>query len=584
VDLPTAAARAAEIVEQDFADFHASFLATTRRVRTLFERRDWAGVRRETVERMRLQSGYVGRSLNEVRGVIGQAGADPAARETWRALKAAYSRQVVGRDDVELAKTFYNSLTRKVFSHVGVDPAIDYQSDDIPLPYKGWEMAAARMYAVRRVDAALAERILADARLDAPFASLEDDARLAAAVIVRAIEERFGGEEIEAVDVLRPVFFRNKGAYLIGRVRRGGEVMPLVLALLHGEDGVVVDAVLSTEEEASVVFSFARWYFHVHVDGPREVIGFLQSILPRKRIAELYNSLGYIKHAKTELYRDFVGEVARAEEPFRVARGQRGLVMAVFTLPAFDWVFKVIRDRFPPQKSTTRWEVMKRYRQVLEQDRVGRMVDFQEFEHLPLPRERFSDELLDELLAAAGDTVRVDGDHVVLDHLYVERRVTPLDVFLQEADAAAAEAAVIDYGQCLRDLAAADVFPGDLLLKNFGVTRHGRVVFYDYDEFSPLVDLDFRRFPEATHPDQEMASEPWFSVEEDDVFPEEMRRFLGLEGRLREVFEEHHAELFEVDFWHRMQAANEGGELIDFFPYPEERRLRPEAEPVAAGA
>lgn len=574
MDLTTAAVRAAEIVEQDFADFHASFLAATRRVRTLFERRDWAGVRQETVERMRLQSSYVGRSLNEVRGVVGRAGADPAARESWQALKAAYSRQVVGRDDVELAKTFFNSLTRKVFSHVGVDPGIDYQSDDIPLPYKGWEMAAARMYAARRIDEALVDRVLADAELDVGFVDRAEDARLATAVIVEAVAGHFGSPEIEALDVLRPVFFRNKGAYLVGRVRRGGDTMPLLFALLHGEGGLVLDAVLPGEDEASVVFSFARWYFHVSVDSPREVIGFLQSILPRKRIAELYNSLGFIKHAKTELYRDLVGEVARADEPFRVARGQRGLVMAVFTLPAFDWVFKVIRDRFPPQKSTTRWEVMKRYRQVLEQDRVGRMVDFQEFEHLPLPRERFSDELLEELLEAAGDTVRVSGDEVVFDHVYAERRVTPLDVYLQEAEPAAAEAAVIDYGQCLRDLAAANVFPGDLLLKNFGVTRHGRVVFYDYDEFSPLVDLDFRRFPESPHADDEMAAEPWFSVEEGDVFPEEMRRFLGLEGRLREVFEEHHAELFEVDFWRRMQAADASGEVIDFFPYGQERRLR----------
>ena len=578
MDLAAAAARAAEIVEQDFADFSASFLAATRRVRTLFERRDWTGVRRETVERMRLQSSYVGRSLNEVRGVMSRAGADPAARETWKALKGAYSRQVVGRDDVELAKTFFNSLTRKVFSHIGVDPAIDYQSEEIPLPYKGWEMAAARMYAVRRVEPALVERILADAALAVPIAHRADDARLAAAAIESGLEKRWGGVEIEALDVLRPVFFRNKGAYLVGRARRDGEVMPLLVALLHEEDGLVVDAVLPTEDEASVVFSFARWYFHVDVDSPREVIGFLQSILPRKRVAELYNSLGYIKHAKTELYRDLVGEVARAEEPFRVARGQRGLVMAVFTLPAFDWVFKVIRDRFPPQKSTTRWEVMRRYRQVLEQDRVGRMVDFQEFEHLPLPRGRFSQELLDELLAAAGDTVRVAGDSVVLDHVYAERRVTPLDVYLQEAEPAAVEAAVVDYGRCLRDLAAANVFPGDLLLKNFGVTRHGRVVFYDYDELSLLGDLDFRRFPEASHPDQEMAAEPWFSVEENDVFPEEMRRFLGLEGRLREVFEEHHGELFEVELWRRMQAANDSGEVIDFFPYEEERRLRPTGE------
>lgn len=582
MDLASAAARAAEIVEQDFADFHASFQAATRRVRTLFERRDWSGVRHETVERMRLQASYVGRALGEVRGVVGRAGADPAGRPAWQALKRAYARQVVGRDDVELAKTFYNSLTRKVFSHVGVDPAIDFQSEDIPLPYKGWEMAAARMYAARRIEPELVERVLADADLAAPFADRAEDARLAARAIEDGVAARFGGPEIEALDVLRPVFFRNKGAYLVGRARRGGEVMPLLFALVHRPEGVVVDAVLPTEDETSIVFSFARWYFHVAVDSPREVIGFLQSILPRKRVAELYNSLGYLKHAKTELYRDLVAEVAAAEEPFRVARGQRGLVMAVFTLPRFDWVFKVIRDRFPPQKSTTRWEVMRRYRQVLERDRVGRMVDFQEFEHLPLPRERFSSALLDELLAAAGDTVRVDDDQVVFDHVYVERRVTPLDVYLQEAPPVDAERAVIDYGRCLRELAAADVFPGDLLLKNFGVTRHGRVVFYDYDELSPLVDLTFRRFPEAADPGDEMAAEPWFSVEEHDVFPEEMRRFLGLDGRLREVFEEHHAELFEVDFWRRHQEASRRGEVIDFFPYRRRRRLRGDAADEAS--
>ena len=593
MELAEAAARAAERIEEGLASYHEEFRAVTREVAGLFGARDWAGIRRKTVERMRLQSAHVGDALGEVRGTLGRAGIDPGAHATWVELKAAFDRQVLGRDDVELAKTFFNSLTRKVFSHVGVDPEIDFQSEDIPFPYRGWEMASARLYSVRRVDAAVVRRVLEDARFATPFRDFEGDAERAAERIGAGIEAAWGAAELEALDVLRPVFYRNKAAYLVGRARRGGgggegegagRLVPLALAVLHGPDGLEVDAVLPTEDEVSILFSFARWYFHADVASPREVIGFLQSILPRKRIAELYLSLGYSKHAKTELYRDLMAVMGGSDERFVVAPGQRGLVMAVFTLPAYEFVFKVIKDRFPPQKTTTRWEVMEKYRRVLEQDRVGRMVDFQEFEHLPLPRERFGDGLLAELLEVAGDTVREDGGEVVFDHVYLERRVTPLDVFLRQAPPEEADAAVGDYGCCLEDLAAANVFPGDLLLKNFGVTRHGRVVFYDYDEFTPLVDCNFRRFPEPADPDQAMSDDPWFSVAEHDVFPEEMRRFLGLEGRLREVFEERHGHLFEVEFWRRTQERIEAGDLLDVFPYREERRLRPQRPAAVASA
>jgi len=584
VELAEAAARAAERIEEGFASYHEAFRGVTREVAGLFGERDWAGVRRKTVERMRLQSARVGEALGEVRALLGRAGIDPGAHATWVALKAAFDRQVLGRDDVELAKTFFNSLTRRVFAHVGVDPEIDFQSEDIPFPYRGWEMASARLYAVRSVDAAVVRRVLEDARFATPFRDLEGDAQRAAARIAAGLAEAWGAAELEALDVLRPVFYRNKAAYLIGRARRGGgdgdrggRLVPLALAVLHRPGGLEVDAVLPTEDEVSILFSFARWYFHADVASPREVIGFLQSLLPRKRIAELYLSLGYSKHAKTELYRDLMAVMGGSDERFVVARGQRGLVMAVFTLPAYEFVFKVIKDRFPPQKTTTRWEVMERYRRVLEQDRVGRMVDFQEFEHLPLPRERFGDELLGELLEVAGDTVREGDGQVVFDHVYVERRVTPLDVFLREAADEEAEAAVADYGRCLEDLAAANVFPGDLLLKNFGVTRHGRVVFYDYDEVTPLAACNFRRFPESADPDQAMSDDPWFSVAEHDVFPEEMRRFLGLEGRLRAVFEERYGHLFEVGFWRRTQERVASGDLLDVFPYRRERRLRRDA-------
>jgi isocitrate dehydrogenase kinase/phosphatase len=577
VELASAVAQGADTIHWAFDDHRQQVRAITRRVQQRFERRDWAGIRHDTVERLGLHSRSVGRVCEILCEQLGESIArNTADRAVWASLKEAYTATILGRDDFELAQTFFNSLTRRVFSHDGVDPSIDFVSDEFPLPYRGWEMASARMYAVRRVDAGVVRKILEDAGLHAPFRDLAGDSALAAERIRQALRERYGSEEVEALDVLRPVFFRNKGAYVIGRARRGEEVLlPLLLPIVNSEMGLEVDAVLPTEEEASVVFSFARWYFHADVESPREVIGFLKSILPRKRTAELYISLGYTKHGKTELYRDLVRHIAASDEPFVVSEGQRGLVMAVFDLPSYPFVFKVIKDRFPPQKNTSREKVMERYREVLLHDRVGRLVDFQDYEHLKIPRARISPGLLEDLLREASRDVEVRGDDLVVRHVYVERRVTPLDVFLREAEPEAAEAAVSDWGRCIKDLAAANIFPGDVLLKNFGVTRHGRVVFYDYDEVVRLTDCNFRPFPKARHDFEEIASETWFAVGEGDVFPEELSRFLGLAGRLRELFLQEHGDLFGVELWRRLQERHRAGEVVEFYPYRDDRRLRP---------
>lgn len=573
MDLASIVAQGADTIHWAFDDHRQQVRAITRRVQQRFERRDWAGIRHDTVERLGLHSRSVGRVCEILREQLGDRIAD---RSVWPPLKEAYTATILGRDDFELAQTFFNSLTRRVFSHDGVDPSIDFAADEFPLPYRGWEMASARMYAVRRVDAGVIRKVLEDAGLHAPFRDLAADSALAAERIRQALREQHGGEEIEALDVLRPVFFRNKGAYVIGRARRGEEVLlPVLLPIVNSEAGVEVDAVLPTEEEASIVFSFARWYFHADVESPREVIGFLKSILPRKRTAELYISLGYTKHGKTELYRDLVRHITASDAPFVVSEGQRGLVMAVFDLPSYPFVFKVIKDRFPPQKNTSRAKVMEKYREVLLHDRVGRLVDFQDYEHLKIPKARISPGLLDDLLRDAARDVEVSGDDVVIRHVYVERRVTPLDVFLREAEPEAAEAAVSDWGRCIKDLAAANIFPGDVLLKNFGVTRHGRVVFYDYDEVVRLTDCNFRPFPKARHDFEEISSETWFAVGESDVFPEELGRFLGLEGRRRELFLQEHGDLFGVEFWRRLQERHRSGEVVEFFPYRDERRLRP---------
>lgn len=572
------AIRGADIVHRCFDDYQTRFRAVTRHTRERFERCDWEGIRRDTVKRLGLHGQFVNESHEALCDQLGDQVAD---LDFWTSMKEAYALAILGRDDFELAQTFFNSLSRVVFPHVGVDPNIDFVAADFPLPYKGWEMASARLYAIRRVDSGVIRRILEDAEFRVPYRSLEVDAELASERIEQSIVTAFGSPEIEAIDVLRPVFIRNKAAYVIGRARLGERVVPLVLAILNQEGELALDAVLTDEEETSILFSFARWYIHADISSPREVIGFLHSVLPRKRIAELYVSLGYHKHGKTEFYRDLMRVVAQSGEQFIIAPGQPGLVMSVFTLPAFQFVFKVIRDCFPPSKKTTRAEVMQKYREVLRHDRVGRLVDFQEFEHLTFPRERFTEELLVELQGSAGQTVVVEDDVVVIRHLFIGRRVTPLDLFVQQASADEVEAAVIDWGYTLKDLAAANIFAGDMLLKNFGVTRHGRVVFYDYDEICPLGECRFREFPQARNPEDELAAEPWFSVSDDDVFPEELATFLELRGDLRQLFERHHGDLFETTFWRTLQDRNRQGEVIDFYPYNKNQKLQPiETDPA----
>ena len=310
------------------------------------------------------------------------------------------------------------------------------------------------------------------------------------------------------------------------------------------------------------------------IDEPAPAVHFLHELMPGKPVAELYAALGHHRHGKTGLYRDLVRHLATCDDEFELARGERGLVMAVFTLPSYDVVFKVIRDRFGEPKTMTRETVLAKYQIVFRHDRAGRLVDAQAFEHLRFDRARFSAPVLEELQRTAASSLRVERDTVTLRHLYTERRLTPLDVYLREASVEATRAAALDYGQAIRDLAATNIFTGDLLLKNFGVTRHGRVVFYDYDELALLTDCHFRELPEPTCQEEETASEPWYYVGENDIFPEELLRFMGLRGEAMDAFLAVHADLLRVPFWRDMQARLRAGEIVEVFPYPAERRLR----------
>ena len=562
----------ANLVADAVAEHYDLHLAALRAVNAsaadAFARRDWSAAQGTVTRRLDAYADAVAGAVAAVSG-LGEAASD---RGTWTAAKERFAATVAGRTDREIAETFFNSCTRRLLGTVGVDPGVEFTG----VEFSGTPQVPGKP-ALRRHPgpdpAALIGGIITGAGIGGRWQNPTRDAVLGGEEIRRALRLHGIAGDVDEAEMASEPFYRGQGAYLVGRLHAGRSTLPVAVAVHHTSRGLVIGAVLTEPEEVGVLFSYTRAAFCVATECPAALVTFLSSLVPTRTRAELYTAIGYPKHGKTELFRDFSRYIATSADRFVHTRGIRGMVMIVFTIAGYDVVFKVIRDRFPFPKETTRRRVMDQYRLVARHDRAGRLVDAAEFENLRFPVDRFEPGLLGELTAEAARSVVVDGGHLTLRHVYVERRLAPLDLYLREANPVRARAAIVDYGRAIKNLAAANVFPGDMLLKNFGVTRGGRVVFYDYDEITPLVDCNFRRLPESDRPDEEMAADPWFGVGRHDVFPEEFSRFLGLRGELWQALDYHHGDLFEVRFWQRMQERIRAGEAIEIFPYGRNRRL-----------
>ncbi|NGX15728.1 bifunctional isocitrate dehydrogenase kinase/phosphatase [Wenzhouxiangella sp. XN24] len=561
---PALARECARAIFDAFGDYNAEFREITRRARLRFESRDWAAGRRDATERIDLYDRYVARTTEALRGrLAGHAN----NRALWVQIKACFEDEIRDFIDLEFEKTFFSSISRRLFTTVGVDPEVEFVALDLDPLSKVRPPQALNVYEHTDTAAALVEDVLEDHSFESPWEDFKNSVDFVVAELVRAWEPLGGLERLTRIEFMRPIFYQNTRAYVVGRALGVAQPQPVVIALKNGPDGISVDAVLTSVRDTSILFGFTRSYFHADLETVHDAVVFLRTILPRKPLAELFTVLGRARQGKTETYRTFFRHLQHSRDQFVEAPGDRGMVMAVFTLPSFDVVFKVIRDRFAYPKTVVRKDVLDKYYLVFRHDRAGRLVDAQEFKMLRFPRTRFDPALLEHLLESTSQTVCVDGDDVVITHCYVERRLRPLNLYLAEASPLAARHAVLDYGQAIRDLAATNIFPGDLLLKNFGVTRNGRVIFYDYDELCLVTECNFRKLPKARTMEEEMQSEAWFFVDEDDVFPEQFVSFLGFEPQQLEVFMENHADLLTPEFWREMKRRHEAGEVLEILPY-----------------
>jgi isocitrate dehydrogenase kinase/phosphatase len=560
---------AGKAIHEAFVKYDENFIRMTRRAKRRFETRDWRGSQRDLAERIELYTKAVDRTIA---GLCRELPGLPDDRALWQDVRRGFGDRVSGIPDGAFCKTFFNSIARRIYKTIGADPETEFV--DIRFNYLDAQRHKInyRSYLNWGSVETIVEELLAEFPFDVPYANRARDIALVAAEIGRQVAAA-GGSELLRLEFLPSVFYQSTRAYLVGQVFWSTRSAPLVIALRNDEAGIEVDAVLTSPDDVSILFGFTRSYFSVDIEPVEGAVYFINSILPHKPIDELYTVLGRVRQGKTERSRLFSQHLAACSDRFVHAPGDRGLVMIVFTLPSYDLVFKVIRDRFGYPKNTTREEVMERYQFVFNHDRAGRLIDTQEFEHVGFPVKKFDQAVLDELLNEAGSTVRQVGNQLVIDHLYIERRIKPLNLFIRDANRKAAERAVIDYGQAIKDLARTNVFPGDLLLKNFGVTRHGRVIFYDYDELCLVTDCRFRELPDAEFDEDEMRPQPWFYVDRHDIFPAEFIRFLAMDEELKAAFLAAHGDLLGPDFWRDIQAQHLSAKVPEVVPYTHSKSL-----------
>ncbi len=558
----------ASTILKGFENHFTIFQEITSGAQARFENAQWHEIREAARRRIYF---YDKRIKETVEALRSQLNIKELDKSLWAEVKIRYVHLLLEHLQPELAESFFNSVFCKIFDRQYYNNSHIFVRSSVSKEYLLADKPTYRSYypSERGLPATISE-ILNNLNFKLPYENLRRDVRYILRFLGKLLPKDKRSIALNyQIDVLDSLCFRNKAAYLIGRVINDHQTTPFIVPILNNEKGrLYVNALILDSHDVDAVFGFYRAYFMVETQVPSATVQFLMDILPGKSKADLYSAIGFHKQGKTAFYRDFLHHLSHSSDKFIEAPGIRGMVMMVFTLPSYNYVFKIIKDAFEPPKKLSRSTVIEKYQLVKQHDRVGRLADTLEYSQVALPRNRFSEDLLNELVNTCKKTVVIEEDIVVFEHVYIEHRMTPLNLHLQSIkDDDEAKYFAVSYGDAIREMAAANIFPGDMLLKNFGVTRNNRVVFYDYDEIRYLTECKFRKIPPAQNPYDDMASEPWFSISEEDVFPEEFEKYFLVHPQIREHFLEAHSDLMTVEFWRETQDLINARILVDVFPY-----------------
>jgi len=537
-----------------------------------FEHADWSRAGEGRKERILGYEERVKETVKALNTGFPEAGANA---QWWPEIKTAYITLLLNHLQAECAETYYNSVVCRVLHRDYYNNKNIFWRPSVSTEHLHGSSPSYRSYypltdGLRRC----LLKTLTGFGLSNTFQHLRRDIRRLETAILEIRGKDWKAQPNYQVQVLGSLFFRSKAAYIVCRIINGDRIQALVIPVLQDDDRkIYVDTALLRPKDVSIVFSFSRAYFMVDMEVPSAYVTFLISIMPGKSPVDLYAMLGLQKQAKNLFYRELLHHMNHSQDNFQIAPGVPGMVMLVFTLPSFQFVFKLIKDHFDPPKTSSREEVRQKYLLVKYHDRVGRLADTLEYSNVAIPMDRIDPELLAELRRSAAGSIEEIGDKLVIRHVYIERRMEPLDHYLAQASPARKRRAIQDFGQSIRDMVGANIFPGDMLKKNFGVTRSRRVVFYDYDEICYITDCNFRRIPPARSYEDEISDTPWYSIGQNDVFPESFGPFFFTNNEDMALFKKDHAELLDPAWWNRTKDTILAGGLIDVFPYPVKRRF-----------
>lgn len=573
---------ARKLARSVFAGFEAmfsQFLNITLGAQSRFEQRKYHSVQSAMRERLQVYEREV-KNVSEAVRVI--AYAELTCPQTWQLAKNIYGDMVQNHENKPIAHTFFNSTFGAIWDdkkirtvHLFVLKA-KYRSEP-----RSYESLVSRVSLHNGFNNAV-KTLVTNQVFRVPFSHLELDVSTLQSTLMQGAKQQCKQvyELINLndgyIEYANSLFFRNKACYLIGRcIAKNGDNMPFAIAILNTDEGLKIDAVMMGADQLSLLFGFARTYFMVDTDKPARYVDYLSVLMPHKQRFELFNAIGFIKHAKTEFYRHKVDTTKNSPANFKyvTAPGTPGMVMLVFTIEGLDYVYKVIKDKFSAPKTATKAQVKEKYNFVKQADRVGRLVDTHEFRYLAFDLSRFSDELLEQMKSQIGSSMVISGKALILKHVYVERKMTPLNLYITQCDNKTLERVMHDYGKAIKELASANIFPGDMLMKNFGVTRWGRVVFYDFDEICPLTDCNFREVPQTQNALEELSRNSYFDIAENDIFPSQFKVFFSANEIAFNYFNNKHSNLFLATFWQGCQQQVHNGYLPDVYPYKQSWRF-----------
>lgn len=563
----------AETILRGFNKHYRIFRSFSARAKEAFEHSDWSKIQRLVADRIQVYDQRVVETIDELKEDYAEI---ILHEDTWRFTKTAYIALLVDHYQPELAETFFNSVSTKLLDKAYYRNQFIFVKPAAATEYIDSDRGTFKSFYPQDNDLRPCfSKVLDFFEWNTPFADKERDIDNIHQVLLEHLGDGYILNELNLhIQVLQSPFYRNKCSYIMGQVINGHARHPFAIAIMHDAEGKLhVDAALFNPQHISVLFSFARAYFLVSMDVPSGYVNFLLQLMPMRNKADMYAMLGLHKQSKNIFWRDFLQHLHYSEDQFILAPGIKGLVMTVFTLPSFPFVFKVIKDKFGPNKNFDQDYVRGKYLLVKKHDRVGRMADTLEYSNVAIPRHRCSEEMIEELRQLAPSQLEETDDYIVIRHCYVERRLKPLNLYLLDATDTEKERVIIDYGNALKELASANIFPGDMLFKNFGLTRFGRVIFYDYDEIEYMTDCQFREIPPAPYPELEMSGEVWYPVNKNDVFPEEFGTFLLGDQIVRKTFMAHHQDLLTAEFWRGKKERIQAGQMDDFYPYPENVRF-----------